>query len=151
MTIPSRQRPLQTKPRRTGQFSGVQVMFAAILTIGLFLAIDFSGRISAGQPVEQAYEQVSAEIDQLRREQSALIRQRDYVRSDAYVSLWARTEGKLVLPGETLVIPVPSAANVQPAPTPVFTPQDVITAPPGPEPWLLWWALFFDSPPPQLR
>ncbi|HYO87031.1 MAG TPA: hypothetical protein VER79_00180 [Candidatus Limnocylindrales bacterium] len=151
MTIPSRQRPLQTKPRRTGQFSGVQVMFAAILTIGLFLAIDFSGRISAGQPVERAYEQVSAEIDALRRDQAALIRQRDYVRSDAYVSLWARTEGKLVLPGETLVIPVPSVASSAPTPQPAFAPQDVITAPPGPDPWLLWWAMFFDSPPPQLR
>ncbi len=151
MTIPSRQRPLQTKQRRTGQFSGVQVMFAAILTIGLFLAIDFSGRITAGRPVQQAYEQVSAEIDTLRREQSALIRQRDYVRSDAYVSLWARTEGKLVLPGEILVIPVPSVANNAPTPEPSFAPQDVITAPPGPEPWLLWWALFFDGPPPELR
>jgi cell division protein FtsB len=142
--------PAQTK-KRTGQFSGVQVLFAAILTIGLFLAIDFSGRISAGRPIQQAYEQVSTEIERLRREQAALSAQRDYVRSDAYVSLWARTDGKMVLPGERLVIPVPSSADIQPTPTPNFTPQEVMTSLPGPDPWLLWWQLFFDGPPPQMR
>ena len=143
-------RPQQTK-KRTGQFSGIQVLFAAILTIGLFLAIDFSGRISAGRPIQQAYEQVTSEIERLRREQEDLIAQRDYVRSDAYVSLWARTDGKMVLPGERLVIPVPANASIEPTAAPNFTPQEVITSPPGPDPWLLWWQLFFDGAPPSLR
>lgn len=151
MSQQSRPRPPVQIKKRTGQFSGVQVLFAAILTIGLFLAIDFSGRISAGRPIEQAYQQVSTEIARLDQEQADLIAQRDYVRSDAYVALWARTDGKMVLPGERLVIPVPSNAGIVPTPTPNFMPQEVITSLPGPDPWALWWGLFFDGPPPALR
>lgn len=150
MSQPSRSQPPAQIKKRTGQFSGVQVLFAAILTIGLFLTIDFSGRISAGRPIEQAYQQVGTEIARLRQEQANLVAQRDYVRSDDYVSLWARTDGKLILPGERLVIPVPSNADSAPVATPSFTPQEVITAPPGPDPWALWWGLFFDGPPPAL-
>jgi cell division protein FtsB len=135
--------------RRTGQFSGVQVMFAAILSIGLFLAIDFSGRISNSQPLQQAYERVQAEIEQLRHEQEALITERDYVRSDAYVALWARSEGKMIQPGEVLIVPVPSGASVEITPTPQVSLTDIRTTAPEAESWTLWWNLFFDSPPPE--
>ncbi len=137
--------------RRTGQFSGVQVLFAAILSIGLFLAIDFSGRITASQPLQQAYENVSAEIEDLRQEQAALIQERDYVRSDAYVAQWARSEGKLIQPGEILIVPVPSGVGIEETPSPQVSLADIRTSPPEPEPWTLWWNLFFDSPPPEMQ
>jgi cell division protein FtsB len=137
--------------RRTGQFSGIQVMFAAILSIGLFLAIDFSGRITASQPLQQAYESVRAEIDDLRAEQQALIRERDYVRSDAYVAQWARSEGKLIQPGEVLVVPVPSGESLEAASVPSIETEDIRTTPPEPQTWTLWWNLFFDSPPPRFE
>jgi cell division protein FtsB len=138
--------------RRTGQFSGIQVMFAAILTIGLFLAIDFSGRIANSQPMQQAYESVTLEIDQLREEQAELIALRDYVRSDAYVELWARADGKLIRPGDVLVIPVPASAQgiVQTesanAAANAIALEDVQTTPPEPDTWTIWWSLFFDQP-----
>lgn len=138
--------------RRTGQFSGIQVMFAAILAIGLFLAIDFSTRIASGQSVQQAYDRVRIEIEQLRRVQEELIAQRDYVRSDAYVAQWARSQGRMILPGEILVVPVPAAAAVvdtQPTPTPPIPVEALRTTPATPEPWKVWWSLFFDSPPPE--
>ena len=137
--------------RRTGQFSGVQVLFAAILSIGLFLAIDFSGRITASQPLQQAYENVRAEIEELRSEQAALIRERDYVRSDAYVAQWARSEGKLIQPGEVLVVPVPSGVIAEEIAAPVIPLDTIRTTPPEPESWTLWWNLFFDSPPPSFE
>ncbi len=145
-----------TQPRperqRTRQLSGVQVMFAAILAIGLLLAINFSSRITASQPLQEAYDRVQAEIEALQREQAELIRQRDYVRSDAYVESWARSEGKLVRPDEVLVIPLPGAvaAAATPTPSPEQAQIEVETRPPRPEPWTLWWALFFDSAPPQV-
>jgi cell division protein FtsB len=138
--------------RPTGQFSGIQIMFAAIIAIGLFLAIDFSNRISATQPMEEAFLRVQQEISTLREQQAALIEQRDYVRSDAYVAQWARSEGRMALPGELLVIPVPgggitAAVPTPAAPTPV--PQEIIDAGNmAEENWTLWWALFFDGPPP---
>jgi cell division protein FtsB len=148
------QQSAQQRPerQRTRQLSGMQVMFAAILAIGLLLAINFSSRITASQPLQEAYDRVQAEIEALRREQAELIRQRDYVRSDAYVEKWARSEGKMVRPDEVLVIPLPESAAAAPeaAPAPEQAQVAVETRPPRPEPWVLWWGLFFDGPPPQI-
>ena len=70
------------KPRkRREQLTSVQVLFAAILAIGLALAISLSSRILAGQPLDEAYKRVLSEIDQLKHEQADLIAERDYVRS----------------------------------------------------------------------
>lgn len=140
-----------TERKRTGQLSGIQIMFAAILAVGLLLAINFSSRISAGQPLQDAYNSVLVEIEALQAEQAGLINQRDYVRSDAYVEQWARSEGGMVRPGEVLVIPVPLNNAPAAVETPVIRESvPVETSPPAPEPWLVWWALFFDSPAPQL-
>jgi cell division protein FtsB len=134
--------------KRTGQLSGVQIMFAAILAIGLILAINFSSRITAGQPLQEAYDQVQAEIEALQQEQAALLVERDYVESDAYVEQWARDEGKMIRTGEVLIIPVPSGTGIEPTPIPQFD-VPVETTPPEPESWMLWWSLFFDGPPPR--
>ncbi|MCA9908419.1 MAG: septum formation initiator family protein [Anaerolineae bacterium] len=135
--------------KRGGQPSSIQIMFAAILAIALILAINFSSRIAATQPLQQTYDEVRAEIDRLRAEQSSLIQERDYVRSDAYVEAWARDEGKMVRPGEVLVIPVPSAVDVDTTlPDTAFV--EVETSPPQSDPWVVWWELFFDTPAPDL-
>jgi cell division protein FtsB len=134
--------------KRTGQLSGVQIMFAAILAIGLLLAINFSSRITASQPLEDAERRVQEEIDALRAEQAELIQERDYVMSDAYIEKWARDEGKMVREGEFLIIPVPAGSNVQETPVPQLD-VPVETTLPEPEPWMLWWSLFFDTAPPR--
>jgi hypothetical protein len=136
---------------RGGQISGVQVMFAAILSIGLILAINFSARIAAGQPLQEAYHRVRVEIDSLREEQERLTTQRDYVLSDAYVERWARDDGKMVRSGEVLVVPVPSGAEIDVTPAPEVSLEQVRTTPDQVQPWVLWWQIFFDSPPPNLR
>lgn len=142
------QQPPKTS-RRRDQLSSMQLMIAAILAIGLLLAINFSSRIAAGQPLQQLYGQVQAEIDHLRREQAELIAERDFVRSDAYVEQWARDEGKMVRSGEVLVVPVPSANTPRSqGQTAAQQSVPVQTTPRDPEPWQVWWALFFDSPVP---
>jgi cell division protein FtsB len=130
--------------------SSLQIVFAAIIAIALILAINFSGRIASGQPLQQTYDQVLAEIIQLREQQSVLTQERDYVRSDAYVERWARSEGKLIRPGEVLYIPVPAAGTVSQVQA-VLDAADIAveTTPPEPDPWLTWWRLFFDTAPPQ--
>jgi cell division protein FtsB len=135
------------RDRRSNQISSVQVMFAAILAIGLLLAVNFSTRIAAGQPLQEAYQRVQREVEQLRQEQAALVVQRDYVRSDAYVESWARDEGKMVREGERLYVPVPSGIAIEPTPV-IQVEIPVQTSPPQPEPWILWWQLFFDTRPP---
>jgi len=147
--VAEQQKAKRDERKRTGQLSGVQVMFAAILAIGLLLAINFSSRIAAGQPLQAAYDQMRNEVAQLRDEQAALIAERDYIRSDAYVEEWARDEGKMVREGEILVIPVPSGINIEAAPV-AQPPVPIQTAPPAPETWTFWWSLFFDTQPPEL-
>lgn len=139
----------ERKRKRTGQLSGVQIMFAAILAIGLALAINLSSLINSARPLQEKFRQLSDEITRLEREQANLIVERDFARSDAYVESWARNEGKMVRPGDVLVIPVPSGLNLEPTPVPEFS-VAVETTPPEPEAWMLWWALFFDTPPPNL-
>jgi len=134
--------------RRPGQLSGVQIMFAAILAIGLILAINFSARITASRPLQEYYATVQAEIEQLQQEQATLLAELDYAQSDAYVEQWAHGEGKMVRSGEVLVVPIPAEPQIQVSPTPLPFIQ-IETSPPTPEPWTLWWSLFFDSSPPQ--
>lgn len=145
-----RQNPAIEKKQRQArnQLSSVQITFAAILALGLILAINFSSRIAAGQPLQEAYNRVVAEIDTLTQEQATLIAERDYAATDAYVENWARNEGKMIRPGEVLIVPVPSGTTIQEET--VSQPQVAVdTTPPEPEPWTLWWSLFFDSPPPE--
>ena len=140
----------EKRKRRGGQISGVQVMFAAILSIGLILAINFSARIAAGQPLQEAYNRVVSDIDTLKEQQATLTAQRDYVMSDAYVEQWARSDGKMILPGEVLVVPVPSGEEAAATAEPQVSIQDIHTTPAQTQPWVLWWQIFFDSPPPNI-
>ena len=142
----------QKKRKRTGQLSGMQVMFAAMLAIGLLLAINFSSRITAGQPLQEAYKRAQEEIELLRREQAELIQVRDFVQSDAYVEQWARDEGAMIREGDVLVYPVPAGgADAQPTPLPDQPTIPLETTPPKPENWQVWWAMFFPGPPPNFN
>jgi cell division protein FtsB len=136
--------------RSTGQLSGVQVMFAITLAVGLLLAINFSSRIAAGKPLLDAYDKVNAEIQALRLEQATLSAELEYVKSEAYIERWARDNGKMVRPGERLIVPVP-AGTVAPTASPVVNvEQQFESGIPTAEPWQVWWGLFFDSTPPPL-
>lgn len=131
----------------TQQFSSIQLVLAAILSIGLLLAINFSGRIARGQQMDTERKRLEATLTVLEAQRIDLLKERDYAANDASVAHWAQTEGKMVRDGEILVIPIP-AGIVEP--TPVAAPA--IIAPPQPEPeapnWHLWWNLFFDGDPP---
>jgi cell division protein FtsB len=134
---------------RSGQLSGMQILFASILAIGLLLGINFSSRISAGQRVRQDHDVLLKEIATLEAEQAALQQELSYARSDEYVESWARSEGKMVQANEVLVVPVPAGSPL-PAATPVpQAPVDLFESEPvAMETWRLWWALFFDDDPP---
>jgi hypothetical protein len=115
--------------------------------VGLMLAVNFSSRIVADRSLRDVQQTVVEEIDTLKRDQSELIARLEYVKSDAYVEEWAHSEGKMVREGEILVFPVPSTYAT---PVPVIVGSDVPlqTTLPRPENWQVWWAMFFDAPPP---
>ncbi len=141
----------KTTRKRSGQISGVQVMFAAILSIGLILAINFSARIASSQPLLAAYSKVNTEIATLQADQAQLTVERDYVLSDAYVEAWARSDGKMVKPGETLVIPVPSAADVASTEEAPMSAEQPTGDTDQTQPWVIWWQIFFDGAPPNIQ
>ena len=133
---------------RPQQITSIQIVFALILSIGLLLVINFSGRIARGQQMEAERQRLQATITVLERQKLDLLRTRDYAANDASIEYWAHTEGKMVRDGEVLVIPVPG--NIEaPTPTP---PPSIYLPTPAPESqtpnWRLWWSLFFDGDPP---
>jgi hypothetical protein len=141
---------LPSAPRRRSrqQLSSLQIVFAAILSVGLLLVINFSGRIARGQQMEAERQRLQATLDVLEMQRLDLLKERDYAASDASVEHWAHTEGKMVRDGEILVIPIPAGVAT---PTPIPSLPILITTPaPEPEPpnWHLWWNLFFDGEPP---
>lgn len=150
--IPAATTIASRKPTRTRQLSSTQVMFAVILTIGLMLAIQFSSRITAERDLINIRDTVEQEIELLRREETSLSEQLEFVASDAYVEEWARREARMVRDGELIFIPVPSANTLQQlqAEQEVSTFAPVDTTLPEPENWELWWTLFFDRPPPDI-
>lgn len=149
-TANERNAPVQKNKRRGRQVSGAQIMFAGVLAIGMILGISLSSRVASSQPLREGLGEIRTEITRLELEYSDLLDDRDFALSDAYVEQWARGDGKMVRDGETLVIPVPvqgQQTQQQQVDESVilFQPE---TTEPEPEIWELWWALFFDSPPP---
>ncbi|MBN1565055.1 MAG: septum formation initiator family protein [Anaerolineae bacterium] len=140
--------PSRPPRRRQQQITSLQIVFALILSIGLLLVINFSGRIARGQQMEEERQRLQATVTVLEAQKIELQQEYDYAASDASIEHWAHTEGKMVREGEILVIPVP-AGITEPTPVP---PAPILIATPIPEPetpnWQLWWNLFFDGDPP---
>ena len=144
-------RPPNDRPNGNKSLSGMQILFASILAIGLLLAINFGNRITAGQRAQESLRSVQGEIATLEAEQGSLHVELDYVRSDQYVESWARSDGKMAREGEVLVIPVPAvdSAALAATPSPETSPPSLqIEDEPIVENWRLWWALFIDDPVP---
>jgi cell division protein FtsB len=132
--------------KKLSPFSGMQIVFASILAISLLLAINFSGRISAGRRISSERAALEHGINTLQAQATALNAQYNYVNSDAFVEAWARSEGNMVRNNEILIVPVPPAQSSTAIPAP--TAQPFIAPTQEPQNWLLWWQLFFDVPPP---
>lgn len=142
MSAPAR-RPGLPRP----QGSNLQIVFGAILAISLLLAINFSGRIAAGQRISSDRDNMLRSISTLQAQATALQSQLNDVSSDAFIEQWARGEGKMVKGDEVLVVPVPGPMTPQPSPTPFVAVPQVASSQQS-QNWQLWWQLFFDSPPP---
>ncbi len=141
--------PAAPEPRRPRLLNGTQVMFAVIVAIALMLAVNFSSRVTADRELRRVRDAVQNEIDQLRREQAALIERLNFVQSDAFIEQWARSQGRMVREGEVLLVLFPMMdANAESTPEAVVfaTPSPLIAE--TPPAWHSWWALFFDAPPP---
>lgn len=94
------------------QVSSMQIVFAAILSIGLLMVINLSGRIARGQQMQMEHDRLQATISVLETQQVDLKRERNYASDPASIEHWAHTEGKLVRDNEILVIPIPAVVTL---------------------------------------
>ena len=127
--------------------TSIQVLLAVALAFGLVLTLNFSGRIKLDRDLGRIHARFSAEIDTLLEKQQDLIEELSYVKSDAYVEYWARDEGKMIRDGEILIMPKSKGTQTSTQGSTIQLVEFQTTAP-EPENWELWWALFFDGPPP---
>jgi cell division protein FtsB len=139
-----------SKPRSTPRpISSMQIVFGSILAISLLLAINFSGRIAAGRQLNAQRQELLYSIQTLEARATALRTELNFYASDAFIEEWARREGKMIKPGEVLVVPVPPFTTPTPIRTPTPLPEVVTRRESAPSNFELWWRLFFDSPPPR--
>lgn len=142
------ERPERPRRERRQRITGTQIVFVAIIAIGLLLTINFSARITRGRAYSDLKSQVEGTISALQDENIALRQELDYVKSDASVEEWAHREGKMVRSGEVLVIPIPGFVLPTATPRPTARPIEEDAPAPDVPPPDLWWSLFFDSDPP---
>ena len=149
------------RPKKSPLISTTQFAAIVVLTIALFLVVDFGRRTTAGYYVSQTEKRLVAEIEALLEQQEVLKQRRDYVQTDAYVEQWARQKAHMVLPGDRpMILVTPSApsggpdaqrppAEAQP-PAGAQPPALAVAAAQTPT-WHQWWSLFWDTEPGMLR
>ncbi|MDW8325592.1 MAG: hypothetical protein RMK99_03405 [Anaerolineales bacterium] len=108
------------------------ILFILILVV----VVDFGQRLAESQRQVEAARRAQTEVAALERERAILLTQVAYATTDAAVIAWAHEHGKMVQPGEVLVVPMIPTGAATPVPPPIVPP----TPPPN---WQLWLALFF--------
>jgi cell division protein FtsB len=135
------------KKKRGPQFPLTQFIAIIVITISLFLVVDFARRTAATFNIKNEAVRLEQEVAATQARRQALQARLRYVQSDAYVEEIARTQLKWVQPGEIAVVVM---ATPQPTPRPAADGQPAAADMAPPEsPWQAWWLYFFDTPPPR--
>jgi len=112
------------------------IVWGLLAVLVFLLASAFIRAWATNQALQEDLEMLEPMLTTAAQDQATLYAELTRVQSDAYVEQWAREHAGMVLPHETLVIPViPTAtATPTPSPTPIPTPT------PTPVPfWKTWW------------
>jgi cell division protein FtsB len=133
------------KKKRVFQFPFTQFVAIVVITVCLFLVIDFGRRTASNYQIRAEETRLENDLAASQDRHTALQVRLTYVQSDAYVEEIARTQLKWAREGETVVVvmPTPQAhqaqADGQPAAINGVVPES---------PWQAWWLLFFGILPP---
>ena len=131
-----------TRKRKKVNLPLAQFTAIVVLSISLFLIVDFGRRAATGYRIHREEKRLAAELEQLKQEHAALEERRAYVQSDAYIKEVTRNELKWSRPGETIIVVLatPQAAPpTQPARSFLFPPAEADT------PLNAWMNLFFPN------
>jgi cell division protein FtsB len=81
-----------------------QFIAIIVLTISVFLVVDFARRTAATYKIKAEAARLEQEVAQVRAQRQELEAHLNYVKSDAYVEEIARTQLKWAKEGETVVV-----------------------------------------------
>jgi cell division protein FtsB len=132
-----------TKKRKQLDLPIAHFIAVIVLSISLFLIIDFGRRAATGYRVRREEDRLRSQMEAAQKTQETLLARLDYVATDAYVEEIARNELKWSKPGEVVVVimPTPQMTASSPAssrPTPGNSPPAT--------PLQAWLELFFTAP-----
>ena len=117
----------------------IWLISAAVL--GIIIMGDLSRRMTDARKLESDSNLLQTEVAWLEDENIRLQTQVAHATSEAFIEAWAHSQGKMVRPGEHLIVPVP-AAGFHPTPTPFTLASEAL-----PNKWQVWWALLFGGQP----
>jgi len=133
-----------TRKRQQGLISWGRIVAVVVVTIALFLAVDFGRRAIDAYRLSRAVAALKEEVAAMRAENEALKERLEYVSTDAYIEEAAREKLRWVEPGDTAVIVLSSEDKEAPVTTPVPSQgirqgEEVMEKPN----WQRWLDLFF--------
>ncbi len=140
----------QVKKKRPGpKIPIAQFVAIIVLSISIFLIVDFGRRAAANYRVQREAYRLSQEVEAVKQYQAQLLARRTYVASDLYVEEVARNELKWAKSGETVIVvlPTPETTHSADPPTPnnEEPPRQIAQSPAQ-----AWWHLFFAERTPSL-
>ena len=143
----------QRLQQRKHYLASLQLMFTVALAMGMLLAFQFAKRIADSRPLHKEYEQTRAEVTKLEIERSELRDELAFIQSDDFVEIWARTEARMLLPGDIFVFtisPETEAITESPQESETTRNERIKSVPrvinEASSNWQLWRQLFFDDP-----
>lgn len=129
-----------TKKRKQIDLPIAQFIAIIVLSISIFLIIDFGRRAATGYRVRREEEKLYAQLEAARQTQQDLLAKRDYVETDIYIEEVARNELKWSRTDETIVVIMATPQAPTSSSTPIKTP---LPNQPAETPLQAWLALFF--------
>jgi len=136
-----RQEKRLIQPKKPSLISGTQFVAIVVLTIAIFLIVDFGRRTTAGYYASQTEQRLLSEIEAELTRRAELTARRDYILTDEYVEEWAREQAHMIRPGDQplfLITPESPDARVEL----IQSTEPIPSAEPLPN-WYQWWLLFF--------
>jgi cell division protein FtsB len=123
------------KEEAQGKAGMTGIWLIAALVLGILILGDLSRRMADARGLERDATVLQTEVAQLEQDNLFLATQIAQLADEAMIEQWARSQARMILPGERLIFPLPSvqsggAARATPEPLPAL-----------PSNWEVWRAL----------
>lgn len=126
---------------KTFRVWGRRIFIVLGLLVSIYLVLDFNSRMTRLTRLRAQAEIEEQRYHDLSNTRAALQAHIAYVTSDKSVEDWARQEGRMMLPGDYVIIPMPDSDFI---PEPVDEEIPIIEPDSYWEAWMQW--LFFKTP-----